>query len=614
MHSYPFLVANQLEIKDFRRFKNVLIELGTDITVVSGQNGVGKSSLLSLIASASGISRSSILGTNFQPEFKDFFYIDEKEKYENYSLHLTFNDEFGNLALKKRLGFKNDIKSGRGIRVIPRLAKTSETSILQDEKERIKSKYGIGADGRIKKPTIYLSLSRLYPLGETTSNAKIKKVPTKNKLYQQNANMKFKEWYNAVINNSIKNEESLTIIDKNVGSRPSLYMHVQDIPTLCQSVGQDNLANIISSLVDIYMLSLQEGYAGAVLCIDEVDVSLHPDTQIKLFTLLVDLSRKLRIQIFLSSHSLIIIKEILKKQKNDSVKYRLVYLKNPSSPYVSTLCDYYSLRADLFEKISFYRPSVNIYFEDDVGIVLFKLFFRAYQYIYNVITSDDGDSRIRNLTSCTRDTLYDKIKRIGNVDTFVFDNCKALNLGCEVLISVNKQISYFKKTVIVLDGDAKIKETKYKPKISDFLNIDFTLGEGISCRKDFGGPNLIFLPGFFAPESFLYRILRNVIDNQISNMEFWRGLDECEDTSMYTPDRINNIFNGLGNSFSNDDLKRIFNDTNNGVWAFIERSDIVSYYYCDCDKMGELLKFIKSFKEAYQVASSELRKGDLGVY
>ena len=50
MQAYPFLVAKQFDIKKFRRFKDVSIKLGTDITVISGQNGVGKSSLLRKIS------------------------------------------------------------------------------------------------------------------------------------------------------------------------------------------------------------------------------------------------------------------------------------------------------------------------------------------------------------------------------------------------------------------------------------------------------------------------------------------------------------------------------------------------------------------------------------
>lgn len=110
---------------------------------------------------------------------------------------------------------------------------------------------------------------------------------------------------------------------------------------MSQSIGQDNLGNIISALIDIYMLSMDDEYNGALLCIDEIDVSLHPDTQIRLLDLFVQLSEELNIQFVVSTHSLTIIKEVLKKEKRNSSDFKVVYLKNPSAPYVTDMKSYY---------------------------------------------------------------------------------------------------------------------------------------------------------------------------------------------------------------------------------------------------------------------------------
>ena len=110
-------------IEYFRNFKEVSFELGRKITVISGQNGVGKSNLLSLIASGSGVNKKSVLGSNFQPEFYDFFNVDKDEDFENYKLYLTYVEDDGTTALTKRLSFKDDTKTGRGIRIIERYRK-----------------------------------------------------------------------------------------------------------------------------------------------------------------------------------------------------------------------------------------------------------------------------------------------------------------------------------------------------------------------------------------------------------------------------------------------------------------------------------------------------------
>ena len=54
-----------------------------------------------------------------------------------------------------------------------------------------------------------------------------------------------------------------------------------------QSVGQDNIGYIVSALVDFYLHKKRtENYNGGILCIDEIDASLHPNAQLRLFDLL----------------------------------------------------------------------------------------------------------------------------------------------------------------------------------------------------------------------------------------------------------------------------------------------------------------------------------------
>ena len=48
-----------------------------------------------------------------------------------------------------------------------------------------------------------------------------------------------------------------------------------------------------------------------LLCIDEIEVSLHPDTQINLLDLIDRLSEELKIQVVLSTHSLTVLMESL---------------------------------------------------------------------------------------------------------------------------------------------------------------------------------------------------------------------------------------------------------------------------------------------------------------
>ena len=143
-------------------------------------------------------------------------------------------------------------------------------------------------------------------------------------------------------------------------------MDLINTPTLSQSIGQDNIGNIISALVDIYVLSMQDGYDGALLCIDEIDVSLHPDTQIRLLNLFDKLSDELSIQFVVSTHSLSVLKDTIKKENKNNLDYKVVYIKNSMAPYVSESNSYELLEADMFGSLSFDKPKVRMYFEDAV--------------------------------------------------------------------------------------------------------------------------------------------------------------------------------------------------------------------------------------------------------
>lgn len=115
--------------------------------------------------------------------------------------------------------------------------------------------------------------------------------------------------------------------------------------------------------------------------------------------------------------------------------------------------------------------------------------------------------------------------------------------------------------------------------------------------------NICFLPDYFAPESFLYAIIYKLVNNPLKYMDFWRSLDEKEETALCTSDKINTLFSGLRGNFNNDDLKNIFGEEINGdVWDFVCKSDILKYYYEDYENIGELLDFIDKIKIAYDMA------------
>ena len=150
--------ADVLAIHKFRKFENLeaekAIQLGKKITVFAGQNGVGKSNVLSLIASTFGITHRRYTGGNFHPEFSDFFTIPEEEEYDDYASYLkvvnTDNDSF----IQKRHSYKDDTKEERGIRLIPRATNYfTPDQKLNKVKKETKDTFYIG--GGSKDPTTF---------------------------------------------------------------------------------------------------------------------------------------------------------------------------------------------------------------------------------------------------------------------------------------------------------------------------------------------------------------------------------------------------------------------------------------------------------------------------
>lgn len=597
-----------VNIDNFRSFHDVEFNVGRKITAISGQNGVGKSNLVSLIASGSGLDRKANFGSNFQPEFYSFFNIDTSEDYSKYALYLKYMESGKSGYVVKKLTFKDDTATGRGIRVIPRTSPHGQGMGYREAEKQAKSEFGVGGAARVPVPTIYLSISRLYPLGERRDTVTVTPIKKTNKLYQKEADAKFKEWYNLVIPGSIKNEASLSMIEKKTSSRASLHMDMERTPTLSQSVGQDNIGNIVSALVDVYILSQQPDYNGAIICIDEVEVSLHPDTQLRLLDLLKKLSDELNIQFVVSTHSLTILKELLKMQGNSKEDYSVVYLKNPSAPMVTQHNSYELLKADLLGQTTFDRPKPKVYFEDEVGQHIFQLLVRSLDQQYDtLIAGNELRSQDAPMDALLLKRKIEDLGYLRNVEPNLIQ--MVMNLGCEELIRIaERDANYFSRVIFMLDGDARHKDVGQKPKVRDYLFSQYDT-HGISDRRH--TPNICFLPNYFAPESFLYRIIFELTHHENDHSIFWRTLDQKEETALYTATKIRDIFSSLPDQFDNDDLKKIFDDyhsdstKNSEIWTFIDKSNLLDYYYGDYRTINELLNFFTDFKCAYEMTRSK---------
>ena len=224
------MIISKVEIEHFRGLKNITLNLGNIITIIAGQNGTMKSTLLGIMSqpfsmrNLGSISKERTLdGEAFESKFSDKFkwsktfdipgehkwriYIDNKDIY--------VNDFFEAVsAIRKETG--------------------------KEEKIRIISSEGKkkGAD-YIKCPVIFLSLKRVVPLGEE------KKEDLSNILTKEESEFVAKH-----------HKEILSILDDidEVSSfkslhKKSLLANTSYYDYSVNSAGQDNVGKIISAIL-----------------------------------------------------------------------------------------------------------------------------------------------------------------------------------------------------------------------------------------------------------------------------------------------------------------------------------------------------------------------------
>lgn len=569
--------AKRMAIKNFRKLHELEnISFGDKITVISGINGLGKSNILSIISSLFGVSSRRYTGGDFHPGFHDYFHISQDENFEEYEVFVEISTT-SDYTFTKRMDFSDYSESSRGIRVIPRTSNyfcpepkptiTSINSINKNEGLRV------GPDSRVRIPSVFVSLSRLFPIGEAKTTKST--VTSRSKLVKNDFYKKYIEWYNAVLPNSINVDETkIELTSKQIGEnkRNNIYISVGDSSYTTQSIGQDNIGNIISALIDIYMYKEEnkEKYEGAILCIDEVDSSLHPSAQIRLFELLDKLSTELSLQIFVSSHGLPILEEITRKTAIDPENYQLIYLKGAINPYNTTINDFNTLKANLYDEINNIEPNIKIYCEDPETERLFKLLIK------------------------TADAL--KVSK-----TFPTYSIIPIRLGAEQLLKASTHDPYFESVGIILDGDARSKSTK--------LTVEQYISEpnstsGLTTRDMKKNRNVVFLPNFLPPESYLYSIIHNYTIHESDNFGFWRGLDRQTKLFHYTTDYItNNILNVQ--PLTNDNLKK--KDISDRMFYFCEDSSILIDYYSKEEHKNELEKFIGDFSNVLSILNKKLK-------
>ncbi|GAA0416816.1 hypothetical protein GCM10008934_04800 [Virgibacillus salarius] len=325
-------MLKEVYIKKFRKFKDVTFNISPRLTLISGANGIGKSTLLGIIANGSGTkSFRTINDKDFHPEFRDHFilnkeeHLDARKSNEYYEAIIKYN--YNNIDVRKRV--RTSHPNQKKLKLVPR---TVDSNGINNDKisESIEKQTGITGSARVPIPTVFVSMNRLLPFGESDSSLKnITKVNNRKNIEDNEALLEdYVRMYNTVLPNSIK----LSDVDLYESYKPKinynvLYVMSSNSSILTQSIGQDSLSGIINAILSFKNISHLDKYKSGILCIDELDASLHPDAQKRLLKLLEKESAKLNLQIIFTSHSLTILKEMIRLSKKNDSYYSVLYYR-----------------------------------------------------------------------------------------------------------------------------------------------------------------------------------------------------------------------------------------------------------------------------------------------
>lgn len=442
------MIIEEIEIKKFRAFEDVKFELGKCITAISGRNATQKTTVLGMLGQPFTISKGhdmygckTIDGYNFRSQFKEKFKISPN------------HDVIGQHKWKLKLHKGVYTKDYFSVESIARIQKNKKTTLRFWNSESRAS----GA-GYIQLPVYFLSLSRLFPIGESGKTNEVKIDLTSEELEYCVTN-----YCNILSIQNIDNNASVGL-EKGTASRTfaGISDDIHDI--FSNSAGEGNVTRILLAVLSFKRLKEQykQTYKGGLLLIDELDATLYGFSQIKLVDYLLRAAKEFKIQIVFTTHSPIILKQVNKLQRKE---FQEKGNNLPAHAYDSSIV-YLEPKYDDTGKRNI-KPR-NILLSSELSAALNDI---------NLIAPSSGNKvnvycEDKRATGFLRYLLTNSLKI--NLDLYM--DFIDINLGWTNYFQLcSKNIPEFKNNIIVLDGDVpKNKDYKKKSKIAnDLSNIMF---------------------------------------------------------------------------------------------------------------------------------------------
>lgn len=346
----------------FRKLGNFNIQFADRFTLIAGHNGIGKSTILGLVANTFGFTErggpKSYFSEPFYANIERIVYLaltEVAQAQKDTASAPVVTASINGFEVKKRCAMTHRTEWKRA-RVVPRTIERAGDDT-------------VGQDAKVPLPTIYLGMKRLASAGEADEK---EVASTKFEMHSDDSTLMV-DFVGAVIHGTELNTDIThqTIRgSKKKTAQPGYEMH----DAFAVSMGQDSLASIATSLASFNKLKRDMGdlYPGGLLVIDEMDVGFHPHAIGRLVKSLKTYANRLDLQIIATTHSPRLIEAVHPDgEGNARAPDRVIYLLDTKRP---RLAPDQSLRAMLSDMAMVPddreprkqpKPILAVYFEDD---------------------------------------------------------------------------------------------------------------------------------------------------------------------------------------------------------------------------------------------------------
>lgn len=438
--TYKFVLQKvEFENNSWRKLSGQTIPIAPRLTVIAGHNGIGKSSILGFIGNASGLEAKNnagdtiktYSGSNFLTEFSEQFRLTQQDVTAGKS-------GTGKILLSYKVGNTGDL-----------LIKTCNIGLNKDGRYRVVprntsngTEYGVGAAQKVQLPTIFVSTSRLIPIGEDPE-AEVTPLAT---MHSEDSQL-VSDFLNFVLNADEASDQAMQDLKVTFGNKGKHTL----LPTFSHkglkydgtaiSLGQGAITSIATALASFNRLYRELGpnYKGGILVIDEIEDGLHPRALLNLMQRLCSLAKKLRLQVIVTTHSLVVLDSIKSKIVNEfQAVDKIVYLKDTANPVVEINPDLDEMWSEMTLSATSYRkstqPPIYIYLEDDEALYILQRILKH-----------------RKPSFSEKEIVKARIHKV------------PLKLGAHQLmnlVSNHKADHFYKHSVCILDGDQNIAAIK----------------------------------------------------------------------------------------------------------------------------------------------------------